>query len=714
MKYNLHLLRTMLPEWREAYINYKALKLLLFPFKHQLEAKTSPTNSHPMLSEFIPSEKQYFREMNEIFIDALKTELLKFAKFAEFQILQSHQQWQNLISNLATHEKLRETQKTHEVKLEALKDVFHQFYSKIHYLQKFLSLNSEILYRILKKYHFQTLTFNDQINFRLLEHAKLLKSCKFTEISLKLHTLTSEFVKTYKKSFYTKKNRHSAEKVLHKMTLEKQIPHKEAYLFCFLAGFSFVLCCFVLFLALDGQFEDQTSFFNQIFPIFRGASFIVLYTFLLAWNVYGWTRFNINYRRIFKFNHHYSTLGQILKRAIFFWSILLITFLWYVLIKTDLGNFSVYLDFLPEKKYIAIIIWVFLFGYLFFPSRKYCNGQGRIYVFKLLHRILFLSCFQVDFVVNWATDQLVSFVTPLKDLEYTFCFYFEYGVIKNDKLTVSEICSEKTIYIGFVAASLPLFLRMVQCARLAKNNKEYFCDILNFFKYFSSLMVAIFSFISGMTSQTLFFNIWVFFAVVSTIYSYSWDIKMDWGLLKTKNLLREKLLYDKKYYYFAIVVNLLFRCSWIMTISNGVDPFGMPKEVFNFVFGFIEMFRRAIWNFMRVEKEYIFNTDRYKLYEDIRLPYPILSEKNRKHIEKLTGEAVNNNKKEENSSTFATKIIKNEEDELQLETYDESNVLGPKIEGESLKIEFEVMEERANDLSLRATCLMKQYSNGLR
>lgn len=702
----------MLPEWREAYINYKNLKLLLFPFKDQIESKRTPTESNSMISEFIPSEKQYFREMNEIFIDALKTELLKFAKFAEFQILQSYQQWQNLISNLETHEKMKKITKNHEEKLKTLKDVFHQFYSKLHYLQKFLNLNSEILYRILKKYHFRTADFNDQINFRLLEHSKLLKSCKFTDISFKLLKLTEEFVKTYKKSFYTKKNKQNAVKILQKLTLEKQIPHKEAYLFCFLAGFSFVLCCFVLFLAVDGQFEDQTSFFNQIFPIFRGACFIVLYTFLLAWNVYGWNRFNINYRRIFKFNHHYSSLGQILKRAIFFWSILLITFLWYVLIKTDLGDFSRYLDFLPDKKYIAIIIWAFLFGYMFFPSKKYCNGQGRIYVFKLLHRIIFLSCFQVDFVVNWATDQLVSFVTPLKDLEYTFCFYLEYGIMQNDKMTVSGICSEKTIYIGFVAASLPLFFRMIQCARLARNNKEYYCDILNFFKYFSSLMVAIFSFISGMTSKTMFFNIWIVFAIISTIYSYSWDIKMDWGLLKTKNLLREKLLYEKKYYYFAIVINFLFRCSWIMTISNGVDPFGMPKEVFNFVFGFIEMFRRAIWNFMRVEKEYIFNTDRYKLYEDIRLPYPILNEINGKNIERLT--IFVQNKKEENSSTIATKN-KNEDDSLQIETYEESNSkFGTKIEGESLKIEFEVMEERSNDLSLRGTSLMKQYSNGLR
>jgi len=711
MKYYLHLLRHMLPEWREAYINYKNLKNLLLPFKKHLSNQQTSKNETLFL-EFIPSEKHYFLEINDIFIEALKAEILKFAKFAELQIFQSYHQWSNLLSNMETHEKMKKIHKNNE-KQQIMMDVFHQFYSKLHYLKKFMDLNSQILGRILKKYHFNTSLFQDQINYRLLDKVKLLKSIKFIDLSMKLSKLIDEFIKIYMRSFYTKKNKKTANKVLQTITQEKQISHKEVYFFCFLAGFSFVLCMFILFLAIDGHFEEQTSFFNHVFPIYRGASFIVLYIFLLAWNVYGWNRFNINYRRIFKFNHHYSTLGQILKRGMFFWVVLLLTFIWYVLIESDLGSFSQYIDFL-QKKYIALIIWFVLIGYMLFPSKKYCNGQGRLYVFRLLQRIVCLSFFHVDFIMNWATDQIVSFVTPLKDLEYTFCYFIEYSFSGKNSLVTADVCSEKTIYIGFVASSLPLFFRMVQCLRMTSQNwsqKEYYYDILNFFKYFSSLLVAIFSFMSGTTSQsTIFFQIWIFFAVISTLYSYSWDIKMDWGLLKTKNLLREKLLYDTKYYYFAIIINFIFRCSWVMTISNGVNPFGMQKEVFNFVFGFIEMFRRAIWNFMRVEKEYIFNTDLYKLYEDMRLPYPLeIDVKKQNRLSQL----VENIKNEPDCSTFATKR-KNEEESLK-ETIDETYYLSSNgVEEESLRIEFEVMQERTMDLSLRSSLLVRKHSSQMK
>ena len=689
MKYSLFLLQNMLPEWREAYIDYKNLKKLFGPLKFLTKSTIKSLKNRDFCDShiedpLIPADKQYYLEIVGVFFTSLKNEVLKFTKFFEFQVFQSREQWRNLLINIEIHSN---SEKNLE-KTKMLRDVFHQFYIKLHYLSKFQSLNIEIINVIMKKFYNISLAVHQQLNIDFVDSEKLLKSTKFNENLEQLEKLTSNFKNIYKSTFYTPRNRHVASKILKKITQEKQISRKESYFCCFFAGVSFFLLAFIVIFAIDGQFDDLDTFFNHIFPIFRGASFIILYIWLLAWNVHGWNKFNINYRRIFKFNHHYSTLSQILKRCMFFTAVFLITFLWYVLIKSKLGSFSDILDFLPEKKCIASIIWIILLCYMFFPSKKYCNGQGRIYVYRLFRKILCLSCFNVDFCVNWATDQLVSFVTPLKDLEYTLCFYVVLSN-DNDMNEMTQLCSEKTIYIGFAAASMPLFYRMIQCMRLLKQNwkkKEYYIDIFNFFKYFSSLLVAIFSFMAGMTSQT---------TVLSTIYSYIWDIKMDWGLLKTRNLLREKLLYDKKYYYLAIVVNFLFRCSWVMTISNGVNPFGMQKEVFNLIFGFIEMLRRSIWNFMRVEKEYIFNTNLYKLYEDIRLPYEIKKENINSHKQTNINDITNN---ERNSSTVILKKRKNNEQDF--ETFAETYIIDFKtVEEESLRIEFEVMKDRSFDLN---------------
>jgi hypothetical protein len=105
------------------------------------------------------------------------------------------------------------------------------------------------------------------------------------------------------------------------------------------------------------------------------------------------------------------------------------------------------------------------------------------------------------------------------------------------------------------------------------------------------------------------------------MYTYTWDLRKDWNVAHTKakhRFLRNKLLYSKyvhslslspvsflgaptdarhrtrthatphdthaKYYYFAMVSNLLLRCSWTLSISNTnvwpvspvLIPFRMP------------------------------------------------------------------------------------------------------------------------------------------
>ena len=69
-----------------------------------------------------------------------------------------------------------------------------------------------------------------------------------------------------------------------------------------------------------------------------------------------------------------------------------------------------------------------------------------------------------------------------------------------------------------------------------------------------------------MTEEIKYFYLWVLAANVSTLYSYFWDLKMDWGFLQSnKNypLLRKHLSYNHpNAYYIAIIGNLILRFSW--------------------------------------------------------------------------------------------------------------------------------------------------------
>src|SRR5689334_17511434 len=71
-----------------------------------------------------------------------------------------------------------------------------------------------------------------------------------------------------------------------------------------------------------------------------------------------------------------------------------------------------------------------------------------------------------------------------------------------------------------------------------------------------------------------FFNCWIISMIVSSCYTYVWDIKMDWGLFDPKSpnkeypFLREEIVYSSpNYYYFAIIEDLILRFGWTLSVS---------------------------------------------------------------------------------------------------------------------------------------------------
>lgn len=132
----------------------------------------------------------------------------------------------------------------------------------------------------------------------------------------------------------------------------------------------------------------------------------------------------------------------------------------------------------------------------------------------------------------------MSFVIPIKDFAYTICFYtsdFSLTSVKNC-LNSSHI---QGVVVTYIVAILPLILRMIQCYRQAKQQSGKFVGHLqmwNFFKYFSSVTTATISFLSTLIPEL--FTLFVISSVVSTSYSYYWDLviillskKNDWGFL---------------------------------------------------------------------------------------------------------------------------------------------------------------------------------------
>ena len=109
------------------------------------------------------------------------------------------------------------------------------------------------------------------------------------------------------------------------------------------------------------------------------------------------------------------------------------------------------------------------------------------------------------------------------------------------------------------------------------------------------------------------------FGIFTTLYSYAWDLVMDWGLLR-KGLLRERLFYPEWLYYFSIVTNLILRFLWVVPLvvrSKQLPPIMRDLNFVFFLLAFLECYRRAQWSLFRVENENINNYEKYRVIQDI-------------------------------------------------------------------------------------------------
>src|SRR5690349_2210130 len=90
---------------------------------------------------------------------------------------------------------------------------------------------------------------------------------------------------------------------------------------------------------------------------------------------------------------------------------------------------------------------------------------------------------------------------------------------------------------------LPFLYRLLQCLRRYKDNKDT-GQLLNAGKYCTAIFVSTFSALRSNLASPAFFGMWLGCIIISTAYTYSWDVRRDWGLGSKKNkLLRNKLMF---------------------------------------------------------------------------------------------------------------------------------------------------------------------------
>ncbi|KAJ3595198.1 hypothetical protein NHX12_004502 [Muraenolepis orangiensis] len=321
--------------------------------------------------------------------------------------------------------------------------------------------------------------------------------------------------------------------------------------------------------------------------IYRGGFLLIEFLFLLGINTYGWRQAGVNHVLIFELNPRNNLSHQHL-----FEIAGLLGVLWCVSLLCCLFSSSIQVPMQANP----LVLYGFYFLFLVNPF-KTCYYKSRFWLLKLLFRVVTAPFHRVEFADFWLADQLNSLVVVLMDLEYMICFYsFELDWHRYDGLVkLGEPgrmpCHSYSYGVRAVIQCLPAWFRFIQSEQQAE--------------------------------AQVFLYLLIGCSVVSSCYTLIWDLKMDWGLFDRSagenTFLREEIVYPQKaYYYSAIVEDVLLRFSWTLTVSlTTACEFPGIADILATILAPLEVFRRFVWNFFRLENEHLNNCGEFRAVRDI-------------------------------------------------------------------------------------------------
>lgn len=154
---------------------------------------------------------------------------------------------------------------------------------------------------------------------------------------------------------------------------------------------------------------------------------------------------------------------------------------------------------------------------------------------------------------------------------------------------------------------------------------------INGFRYFLTIVAVAIRTAFELKKTTT----WKVLAFVSSIFAIMfntyWDIFVDWGLIqkKSKNLfLRDKLLVSHKSVYFtAMVLDVILRFAWLQLVLK-FNVSALRGDAKTSLCSCLEILRRNIWSFFRLENEHVNNVGKYRAFKSVPLPFYYYDDEN--------------------------------------------------------------------------------------
>ncbi|VDM53432.1 unnamed protein product [Angiostrongylus costaricensis] len=638
MKFGEQLASHLTPEWRKQYINYEALKNLLYDNMMEVPSEEERREEH-------------IAQIDEKFFNECENELTKINLFFSQKIAEAQGKYHELQSELQMFKEVVQSRtepttlrkrfggrdKLHKETIKTsqqLKLAFSEFYLGLVLVQNYQQLNATGFRKILKKH--DKLTGNERgLDWRI---NKVEKSSFF--LNREIETLINN-VETSVINELEGGNRQAGMKRLKVPPLsEKQKPITTFSLGLFM-GASIILILSILLSWWGASTRPNEPQWVAV-RLFRGPLLLFLSIFMCGVNMAGWAGAGVNHVLIFEVDprHHlsYQTLMQIAAFMIMLWACAVLAYLYAHLIHIP--------PFAPPLL-LMIVCAVIMFNPLSKPDYLF-HKKSRWWLIQHCYKCFTAPLHFVTFTDFWLGDQMNSLTTTFLDFQYFLCFYstevdysldnflairamnattgaVPWGYV--DITTGKDMCMSASGVRSFVSI-IPATVRFMQCLRRYRDTKRVHPHLVNAGKYSTTYLVVACGALNKWAEKSdpnvtsPFFYIWIASYILSFTYTFLWDVFMDWGLIdprapKEAPFLREEMIYGSKYYYYAAIVqDFVLRLSWVLNVSLG-EAWTLDSDFLTTLTAPAEVFRRFIWNYFRLENEHVNNCGQFRAVRDI-------------------------------------------------------------------------------------------------
>lgn len=493
---------------------------------------------------------------------------------------------------------------------EQIRNAFVEFYQKLRLLKSYSFLNVLAFSKIMKKYDKITSRKASKSYLEMVDKSYLGSS---DEVAKLIERVEATFIK-----HFVNGNRRKGMKSLRPQA--KRETHRVTFFMGLFSGCSIALVAAIAVSIRAGnllEHEGRGQYMDNIFPLYSLFGYIVLHMFMYAGNVYYWRRFRVNYPFIFGFKQG-TELGY--RQVLLLASGLSLLALAAALSHLDMDMDPKTRSFETMTELIPLALVIVLFLITICPL-NIIYRSSRFFLLRTAWHCLCAPLYKVTLPDFLLADQLTSQVQAIRSLQFYVCYY-----VWGNFRTRSNKCQESSVYqiLYIVVAIIPFWSRFIQCLRRLFEEKDSMQG-LNALKYFSTIIALVMRTLYDQKRGTFWKVMAASTSGITTVANTYWDLVIDWGLLQRNSRnrwLRDKLLVPHKIVYFiAIVLDIILRLVWMQLVLDIRDLPFLHNKAFVAVVACLEILRRGIWNFFRLENEHLNNVGKYRAFKSVPLPF---------------------------------------------------------------------------------------------